>query len=125
MINTSIIPKAAASATTQTLVVEATERLCKPFCVLGTKPTGAIVYTVGTVQVINGTAVVPITATVTIVSGGKTQVYTETFDVGFTATTSNTVTLSPSTTYSVSAVNAKCCKSRFVKIAGTLGITIA
>ena len=131
MITTSVIPAAAASATTQNLVVEATERLCRSYCVLGTTPSATMSFKVGTVQTIGTTAIVPIIVTTAITSAqngcgcAETQVFTETFNVGFTATATNTVTLTPGTSVIVTPANTRCCKAFSCKASTTLGITIA
>ena len=132
MITTTVIPVATASATSQTLVVEALERVCKPYCVLGTAPEATMSFTAGTPKTVGTYVIVPIKVTTTIFTTqngncgcARTQVITESFDVGFTATTANTITLTPGDSTLVEAADLTCCKAKGVKVSTTLGITIA
>mgnify|MGYP003304839397 CR=1 FL=1 len=54
-----------------------------------------------------------------------TQVFTESFDVGFTATTTNAVTLNPGATSVIQPAQLTCCKAEAVKVSTTLAISIA
>lgn len=132
MITTTVIPVGTASATSQTLVVEAIENVCKPYCSLGVTPEATMSFAVGTPKVVGTYVIVPIRVTTTIFTSqnnkcgrASTQVITESFDVGFTATTANTVTLTPGDATLVEPTNLTCCKARGVKVSTTLGITIA
>lgn len=132
MITTTVIPVGAASATTQTLVVEALESTCKSYCVLGTTPEATMSFTAGTPKIVGTYVIVPIRVTTTILTAqnkgcnhANTQVFTESFDVGFTATTANTITLAPGTSTLVEPANFSCCKARGVKVSTALTITIA
>lgn len=132
MISTTVIPTGTASATSQTLVVEATEKVCKPFCLLGVSPEATMSFAVGTPKVIGTYVIVPIKTTTTIFTTQKgicnqaiTQVFSESFDIGFTATTANTVTLTPGDVVSVEPANVTCCKAKGVKVSTTLGVSIA
>lgn len=132
MITTTVIPVGAASATSQTLVVEAIKGVCKPYCSLGVTPEATMSFAVGTPKVVGTYVIVPIKVTTTIFTSqnnkcgrASTQVITESFDVGFTATTANTITLTPGDTTLVEPTNLTCCKARGVKVSTTLGITIA
>lgn len=132
MITTTVIPIGTASATSQTLVVEATESVCKSYCSLGVTPEATMSFAVGTPKVIGTYIIVPIKVTTTIFTSqnnkcgcANTQVITESFDVGFTATTANTVTLTQGDTTLVEPTNLTCCKAKGVKVSTTLNITIA
>ena len=130
MIQTRIIP--VATATTQELLVEITEAVCKPYCVNSSnQPTASVSFEVGTAQLINGSTVVPIVAKVTVLSPYKDcgcatpQVYTERFDIAFESTGTNTVTLAEGASTSVTPAYVRCCKARGVRIVTTLTATIA
>lgn len=133
MISVKIIPAAEASATEQELLVEITEGVCKPFCTLGdTMPTATATFTAGTPRVIDGNAVTTITAVLTIVTPSSkpcgcamTQVITEKFDLAFTATTANTITLTQGTQSLTDPAQVKCCKAHAVRYTTTLVATIA
>lgn len=132
MISTTVIPVGTASATSQTLVVEALESTCRPYCTLGTAPEATMSFSAGTPKIIGTYVIVPIRVTTTIITAqnnecgrAHTQVFTESFDVGFTATTANTVTLTQGTATLVEPANLTCCKARGVKASTTLTITIA
>lgn len=132
MISTTVIPVATASATSQTLVVEATEKVCKPFCSLGVTPEATMSFVAGLPKVIGTYVVVPIKATTTIFTTqngncgqANTQVFSESFDVGFTATTANTITLTPGSGVLVEPANVTCCKAKGVKVSTTLSVSIA
>ena len=132
MISTTVIPVGTASATSQTLVVEALEGTCNSYCVLGVTPEATMSFTAGSPKTIGTYVIVPIRVTTTIFtaqSGGcgraQTQVFTESFDVGFTATTANTITLEPGASTLVEPANLTCCKANGVKVSTTLTITIA
>lgn len=132
MISTTVIPVATASATSQTLVVEALENVCKPYCSLGTAPEATMSFTAGTPKTVGTYVIVPIRATTTIFTtqngnGGcaRTQVITESFDVGFTATTANTITLTAGDSTLVEPARLNCCKARAVKVSTTLTVSIA
>ena len=89
MVRLSPVGLAAAPVANQ-LSVLATfrEKLCHPFCIdSSVQPLATLVYSTGT-PVLNGTTVfVPVTARITIVTGGgcnaKTQLFTEQFYVAF------------------------------------------
>lgn len=131
MIRTSIIP--VATATAQEIAVEATERLCKSFCILGdVRPAATVSFSVGEATVINSNAIVPITATITVTtpSNGKcgcahTQVFNEHFSLAFEATGSNLVTIVPGATVEVKPAMTQCCKANAVVVITTLTATIA
>lgn len=131
MITTQLIP--VATATSQEMLVEITERVCHPFCINATaQPSASVVFTVGTARVVNSNAIVPVTAKVTVVtpdaqsgSLAKTQVFTETFDIAFEAATTNAVTLVPGADIVVTPARVKCCVANGVKLITTLTATIA
>ena len=70
------------------LLITYREKLCHSFCIdSSTQPLATLQYTTGT-PVLNGTTVfVPVTARITVVTGGgckaKTQLFTEQFYVAF------------------------------------------
>lgn len=132
MISITVIPVGTASATSQTLVVEALENVCKSYCSLGASPEATMSFVAGTPKVIGTYVVVPIRATATIFTTqngntgcARTQVITESFDVGFTATTANTITLTPGSSTLVEPAKITCCKANGVKVSTTLTISIA
>lgn len=132
MVTTTVIPVSTASATSQTLVVEAIENVCKPYCSLGVNPEATMSFAVGNLKVVGSYVIVPIRVTTTIFTSqnnkcgqANTQVITESFDVGFTATTANTITLTPGDATLVEPANLTCCKAKGVKVSTTLSITIA
>lgn len=131
MIRTSIIP--VATATAQEIAVEATERLCNSFCILGdVRPAATVTFSVGTATVMNSNAIVPITATITVTSPkcsnngcAHTQVFTEHFSLAFEATGANLVTIVPGATVEVKPAMTQCCKAKAVTVVTTLTATIA
>lgn len=130
MIITRLIP--VATATVQRLLIEATERTCRTYCVNGKKPSASVLFTTGAPRVVDGVAITPIIATITVVTPNAkgcgcahTQVFTETFDIAFTATGTNTVTLVPGAVVLVDPADTNCCKARAVKIITTVTATIA
>lgn len=134
MIKIIPIPAAAASATTQQLAVEVIVNLCKCTCVnSGEVLSGNINYSAGAPTVINGVAVIPITATGTIVMAGdscnccasRTRSFSETFDIAFTATATNTVTLTPGGAINVAYTDVKCCHTNKAKLISTLTASIS
>jgi hypothetical protein len=132
MITTTVIPVATASATSQTLVVEALESVCKSYCILGAAPEAKMSFAAGTPKTVGTYVIVPIRVTTTIFTTqngscgqARTQVFTESFDVGFTATTANTITLTPETSTVVEPANLTCCKAKGVKVSTALTISIA
>ncbi len=132
MITTTVIPTGTASATSQTLVVEVLENVCKPYCTLGTTPEVTMNFAAGTPKVIGTYVIVPIRATTTVFSTqngncgcANTQVITESFDVGFAATAANTITLTSGDSVLVEPTRLACCKASGIKASTTLTISIA
>ena len=134
MIKIIPIPSAAASATTQQIAVEVIVNLCKCTCVNSNELLGGNVnFSAGTPAVINGVAIVPITVTGTIVMAGdgcnccasRTRSFSETFDIAFTATATNTVTLTPGGAINVAYTGVKCCHTNKAKLISTLTASIA
>lgn len=130
MITTRVIPPA--TATEQELLVEITENVCKSFCVNSDNlPTGSVSFSAGAVRVVNGIAIATIVAKVTIATPtgscgcARTQVYTETFDIAFTATATNALSLTQGVDTNVIPAYTRCCKARGVKLTTTLTVTIA
>ena len=133
MITTRVIPSGTASATTQALLVEITEPVCHPYCInSNAKPSASVIFNQGTVTTVNGVAVIPVAATITIVTPScngcgcaRTQVLTERFDLGMTATTDNAITLTPGDSVNTEPADIRCCKARGVKLSTTLTVAIA
>lgn len=121
-----------ATATEQQMVVEATEQLCEGYCINSSKaPLASIAFSKGAVKVIDGLAVIPITAIITVVLPNQSscnckrpQVYSETFDIAFTATAANNVTLTPGATVEVVPASTKCCSVGSIKVITSLTATI-
>lgn len=131
MITTNVIPLA--TATAQELVVEITEQTCRQFCINNTsQPSASVVFSVASVRVLNGNAIATINAVVTVVTPNqsacgcaKAQLFTESFEVAFNATTANTVTLAVGDDVVVDPAYVKCCRANGVKLTTTLTATIA
>lgn len=132
MISVQLIP--VATATSQELLVEFSERFCQELDIINIeRATAVITFTqAGTTRVINGAAVATIVATLTVTvpvgscGCAKPYVYTETFDVAFTATGTNTVALAPGVlNLKYPAHLTKCGKASGVKVTTTLTATIA
>lgn len=130
MITTNIIP--VATATSQNIVVQAIEKVCKPFCILGSIPTATMDFKVGPVTKVGTNVIATIFVTTTVVTtsddacgSAKTQVFTEAFDVGFAAAGTNTITLLPGESVVVAPAGSACCKAKSIKASTTLQITIS
>ena len=131
MITTRIIP--VATATEQVFLVEIVERLCRKYCQnASVQPTGEVTFSVSPVRVVNGYAVATITANVSTLTPkcqhcgcAEPQVFTETFDVAFTATATNVITIEKGATTLVEPAYRGCCAARGVKLTTTLTVTIA
>ena len=132
MINIVSIPSATTSATSLELLIEATEKTCKPYYANSAiKPSGSISFAQGTVQVLGGVAVVPITATITIVTPNPngcgcahTSVFTENFNIAFESTETNSVAITPSESVFVEFSDIKGFRARGVKISTVISATI-
>ena len=133
MIHIVTIPAAAASATTQDLLIEITERTCRSYHINSlTKPSATVVFNVERTKILAGTTIATISAVTTITTPrcngcgcADIQVYTETFDVAFDSTGTNIITIEASPNSSVDPAYIKCCKARGVKLTTTLSATIA
>lgn len=131
MIQTRVIP--VATATEQQILAEITERVCKPYCILGqAQPTATVSFVAGSATVADGIAIFPITALVTVVSPSSqpcgcahTQVFRETFTLAFTATGTNTLTIAEGTTTIVTPAYANCIKASGVNVTKTFVAAIA
>ncbi len=131
MITTHIIP--VATATEQVFLVEVVERLCRKYCPSSSiQPTGAVSFSISPTRLIDGYAVATITAKVSTLTpkcqlcGCATpQIFTESFDVAFTATGTNTITLEQGASTLVEPAFKGCCAARGVKLTTTLTATIA
>lgn len=130
MITTRLIPISPSSATTEELLVEVTERLCKSYCTLGpAQPTATVTFTAGTPTYADNNTIVPITALVTVVSPNDkscgcahSQVFRETFTVAFN--TIGTVGIEQGNAVIVQPTYTKCCKASGVKILTTITVTL-
>lgn len=131
MINITIIPPT--TATEQNVLVEITEPLCEKVCVNSTSSIGGTInFSVGTPTVLNGIAVVPITATGNMVifwpghpCHTKNVPFVETFNLPFTATAANDVTLVAGVSNEVRFDGVRCGRSNKVTLTTTLEATIA
>lgn len=132
MITTQLVP--VATATSQELLIEFTERFCQPLEIINLERATATIsfMQAGTTRVINGDAIATIVATLTVTvpvgtcGCAKPYVFTETFDVAFTATGTNTVALAPGVlNLKYPAHITKCGKAGGVKVTTTLTATIA
>lgn len=130
MITTRLIP--VATATSQELLIEITEPLCHLLDANGDiKPAVTVAFSNSPAQVINGNAVVTITALVSIANPNRhngcacPQIFAETFDLAFDATTDNAITLVPGASIITKPTAVKCGKARAVMLTTTLTVTIA
>lgn len=130
MITTSVIP--ASTAASQELLVNITEKLCRQYCVNeANKPVVTVTFAAGEVTVINGNAIVPITATITAIHplhDGRCispEVYTEHFNVAFDATATNVATLTPGVENKVVPAFVTGCKAKGFNLTTSLTIAIA
>lgn len=131
MIKTQIIP--VATATEQVFLVEIVEHLCRKYCQNASiQPTGEVSFSISPVRVVNDYAVATITANVSTLTpkcqccGSATpQIFTETFDVAFTATATNVITIEKGAQTIVEPAFKGCCAARGIKLTTTLTVTIA
>lgn len=133
MITTRVIPSATASATTQTLLVEVVEKLCRKYCTnTGTQPTGTVTFTASPAKVVDGVAIFTVTANVTTFTPtcqecgcSRPQLFTETFDLAFTATTANTLEIVQGDNTIVEPAYRGCCCAKGIRLTTTLVATIS
>lgn len=133
MIKLLPIPQSAASATTQSYVVQVTTDLCKRVCCnAGNILSGSVQFSAGSPTIVNATAIVPITASgsVTMTENSRrchstTTHFAETFNVSFTSTDGNTITLTPGASSSTSFADISCCHSSKATVSNTLEIAIS
>lgn len=130
MITTSVIP--ASTAGSQELLVNITEKLCRQYCVNEAhKPVVTVAFSQGEVEVLNGNAIIPITATITAIAPAhdgrciSPEVYTEHFQVAFDATTTNATTLTAGADSRVTPAFVTGCKAKGFLLTTTLTIAIA
>lgn len=130
MITTSVIP--AATAGSQELLIDITEKMCRQYCVNeANKPVVTVTFTQGEVTVLNGNAIVPITATVTAIPplrDGRCispEVYTEHFKVAFDATATNVATLTAGADKQLAPAFITGCKARGFHLTTSLTIALA
>lgn len=131
MITTRIIP--VSTATSQEFLIEIKEKLCKQYCTNSTrKPVATVAFSTGEVRVLNGNAIVPVTATVTVLlplsdkcGCVAPEVFTETFDVAFAATATNVPTLTPGAETTVEGAFVTCGKARGIELTTSLTVALA
>lgn len=131
MIHINVIP--AATATSQELLVEIEEPLCRPVCVnASVQPMVTVTFSHGEITVLDENAIVPVIANVTVVTPSScphgcahSQVFTEKVNVAFTATASNVPTLTPGTQVKTELVGVKCCKATRIKATTSLTLSLA
>lgn len=131
MVRITVIP--VSTATSQQLMVEITEELCKKVCVnAGRVLSGSVQFSAGTPEVLNGVALVPITATGAFVMagacgkcGGDVRHFAERFTVPFVATATNAVTITPGASTAAEWVDVSCCHTTKAKLTATLTVAIA
>lgn len=129
MIKITQIP--ASTATSQLLLVEVEETLCKRVCLNeGQILSGTISFSTSTATIVNGVAIVPITATGEIVlsggcENGCVKHFAEKFIVPFVATGTNTATLTEGISNIVEFSNVKLCHTNKAKLSTTLTVAIA
>ena len=132
MITVQLIP--VATATSQELLIEFKERFCQALEIANIERGTAVINFIqaGTTRVVNGAAIATIVATLTVTvpvgscGCAKPYVFTEVFDVAFTATGTNTVALAPGVLNLKDPIHlTKCGKAGGVKVSTTLTATIA
>lgn len=131
MITTRVIPPAEADS--QVLLVEIIEQLCRKYCINASlQPSASVAFTASPVRLLDGFALTTITAVVTVNTPvcqtcgcATTQVFTERFDLAFTATTANTITIAQGDTTMVEPAYRACCMAKGVKLTTTLTVSIA
>lgn len=131
MITTSVIP--ASTAGSQELLVDITEKVCRQYCIHEAyKPVVTVSFAQdGEVTVLNGNAIVPITATITAISplhDGKCispEVYTEHIKVAFDATATNVATLTAGADSLVTPAYITGCKAKGFHLTTSLTIALA
>ena len=131
MIKTHIIHPSAATSTV--FLVEIVEHLCRKYCQnAGVQPTGDVSFTVSPTRILNNLAVATITAHVSTMTPkcqmcgcATTQVFSESFDVAFNVTGTNTITLEQGARTITEPAYKGCCKARGIKLITTLTASIA
>lgn len=132
MISIQLIP--VATATSQELLIEFKERFGQALDLINIERGTAVInfMQAGATRVVNGAAIATIVATLTVTvpvgicGSAKPYVFTEVFDVAFTATGTNTVALAPGVLNLKDPIYlTKCGKAGGVKVATTLTATIA
>ena len=98
----------------------------------GVQPTGAVSFTVSPTRILNDLAVATITAHVSTMTpkcqlcGCATpQVFTESFDIAFNVTGTNTITLEQGAQTITEPAYKGCCAARGIKLITTLTANIA
>lgn len=109
----------AIAATSQQYAVRVVENLCQAFCLTDSvQPQGNVTYSVGNIEVVNGTAYVTIEANGSIVYKPKdsccarTKLFNESFVVAFVGTGTPTITLTQVAGPQASE-NVKCCNRAY------------
>lgn len=109
----------AIAATSQQYAVTVVENLCQAFCLSDSvQPQGNVTYSVGNVDVVNGTAYVTIEANGTVVYKPKdaccarTKLFNESFVVAFEGAGTPTIAITQ-VAGTQSAQNVKCCNRAY------------
>lgn len=109
----------AIAATSQQYAVRLVENLCQAFCLTDSvQPLGNVAYSVGSVNVVNGTAYVTIEANGSVVYKPKdsccarTKLFNESFVVAFVGTGTPTIALTQ-VAGPQAAENVKCCSRAY------------
>lgn len=131
MVTTHIIHPVTAGS--MVYLVEITEHLCRKYCQnASVLPTGAVSFEVGPTTIINGIAKATVTAHVSTMTpkcqtcGCATpQIFTERFDIAFSATEGSTITITQGAQTIVEPAYKGCCSARGVKLTSSITATIA
>lgn len=119
------------TATAQQYDVRVTEKLCQSICVSDTiKPQYDIAFSVGNINVVDGTAFVTINANGSILyvpkgcnnCTSRRDMFSETFEVAFVGTGTPTIALTTAGQYG-EPTNISCCKANEYAISTNLTIT--
>lgn len=131
MITVTTIP--VSTATTQNVALQIVEPLCLPVPADATiGPMSQLTFKAGAVKVVGDNAIVPITVSGIVAFQSKAcckavpKMFSETFSVGFDATATNTITLTPSdgVVTELSGIQG-CNKAHSYTVFTSLAITIA
>lgn len=131
MITTHIIHPVTAGS--MVYMVEIVERLCRKYCPnASVLPTGAVSFEVGPTTIINGIAKATVTAHVSTMTPkcqlcgcADPQIFTERFDIAFSATEGSAITIEQGAQTIVEPAYKGCCAARGVKLTSSITATIA